>query len=137
MKNITNEQNAERGGASVKFLLVLLTLFLLGNAAYNYIPVAYEAQDFKQEMETAIVQGLALPSTADPIGTTQSKLRRVAAADNIPSDVFIEVKQVNNVLQARVYYLKQVKILPFGLYDYTYRFDHTATPTGFLVKAVS
>ncbi len=65
------------------------------------------------------------------------KLRRIAQVNDIPPDVFIEVKQVNNVYQARAAYLKQVPILPFGLYDYTYRFDHTAKLTGFLAKAVN
>lgn len=131
-----NNGNRERGGASVKFLLVLLVLFLIGNAAYNYIPVAYEGQDFKQEMETAVVQAMAMPG-ANSIDTTKARLKRVALADDIPSDVFIDVKQVNNVLQARAFYQKSVKILPFGLYDYTYQFDHTVTPSGFLAKSAN
>lgn len=136
MKNTMNTGNHERGGASVKFLLVLLVLFLIGNAAYNYIPVAYEGEDFKQEMETAVVQAMAMPG-ANSIDMTKARLRRVAQADGIPPDAFIEVKQVNNILQARAYYLKPVKILPFGLYDYTYQFDHTVTPTGFLAKSAN
>lgn len=137
MKNIMNEQNPERGGASVKFLLILVALFLIANAGYNYIPVAYEAQDFKQEMETAVVQAMALSGGSDPISVTKSRIRRAATANGIPENIFIDVKQVNNVMQARAYYLKQVKLLPFGLYDYTYQFDHTATPTGFLAKSLN
>ncbi len=132
-----NEQNPERGGAGVKFLIVLTLLFLIANAAYNYIPVAYEGEDFKQEMGTAVVQALAMPSSGDAIGTLKSKIRRVALANDVPPDVFIDVKQVNNVYQARAAYSKPVKILPFGLYDYTYHFDHTATPTGFLAKSAN
>lgn len=132
-----NKQNFEHGGASVKFLLILTAIFLIANAGYNYIPVAYEAQDFKQEMETSVVQAMVLPGTLDPIGTTKLKLRRAATANDIPHDVYIDVKQVNGIYQARAFYLKQVKILPFGLYDYTYHFDHTATPTGFLAKSAS
>lgn len=132
-----NEQNPERGGAGVKFLIVLTALFLIANAAYNYIPVAYEGEDFKQEMETAVVQALAMPGNGDATGTIKSKIRRVALANDVPPDVFIDVKQVNNVYQARAAYSKRVKILPFGLYDYTYNFDHTATPTGFLAKSAN
>ena len=132
-----NQVNSERGGASVKFLLVLIILFLIINAGYNYIPVAYEAQDFKQEMDTSVVQALALPGNVDALGTTKSRIQRAAVANNLPPNTFIEVKQINNVFQARAYYLKQVKLLPFGLYDYTYTFDHTAAPTGFLAKSKS
>jgi hypothetical protein len=134
MKDTMNKANCERGGASVKFLLVLIVLFLFINAGYNYIPMAYEAQSFKQEMDTSVVQALAMPGSMDAVATTKSRIQRAAAANNLPPDAFIEVKQINNVYQARVYYLKQVKLLPFNLYNYTYQFDHTATPTGFLAK---
>jgi hypothetical protein len=40
-------------------------------------------------------------------------------------------------VQARVYYSKPIAVLPLGLYTYNYEFDHTATPTGFMVKSVS
>ena len=135
MKKRMNNQNSERGGASVKFLLIFVTIILLANAGYNYIPVAYEGEDFKQEMETAVVQGMALPGTMDPNLIIKTKLRKVAIANDIPPEVFIEVKTVNNIPQARAAYSKVVKILPFGLYSYTYQFDHTATPTGFLAKS--
>lgn len=137
MKKKMQRQVSESGGASVKFLIILIALFLIANAGYNYIPVAYEGEDFKQEMETAVVQALALPGNADAAGTIKLKIRRVALAYDIPPDVFIDVKQVNNVYQARAAYLKQVKILPFGFYDYTYQFDHTASPTGFLAKSTN
>jgi len=52
----------------------------------------------------------------------------------VPADAFIEVKIVNAVIQARVAYSRQAEILPLGLYTYNYEFDHTATPTGFLMK---
>lgn len=137
MKNRMNKQNSERGGASVKFLLIFVAIILLANAGYNYIPVAYEGEHFKQEMETAVVQGMALPGGVDPSVVIKTKLKKVASANDIPPEVFIEVKQVNNVPQARAAYSKVVKILPFGLYSYTYQFDHTATPTGFLAKSKS
>jgi hypothetical protein len=135
MKNTMRKQNPERGSASVKFLLILVILFLLINAGYNYIPVAYEAQDFKQEMDTSVVQALALPGNVNALEATKTRIRRAATSNNLPADTFIEVKQINNIFQARAYYLKQVKLLPFGLYNYTYQFDHTATPTGFLAKS--
>lgn len=138
MKNETVEQrNAERGGASVKFLIIFVALILIARAGYNYIPVAYEGEDLKQEMDTAVVQAMALGNNTDAVGLTKSKIQRVIASNDIPPNAFVEVKQINNLCQARVAYQQQVEILPFGLYSYTYQFDHTSMPSGFLAKSRS
>lgn len=124
----------ERGSARIKFFSVLLFLFLLGNAAFNYIPVAYQGENFKQEMQTAVVQGASLPGRdMTPADTVKAKLIRAAKDNNLPPAV-IDVKQPNNVVTAHVTYSKEVSIIPFGIYNYRYEFDHTATPTGFLMK---
>lgn len=124
----------ERGGAGVKMLAILVILFLIANAGYNYIPVAYQGASFKEEMQTAVMQGSALPNGGNPIGTTQARIKRVANSNNIPLDAFIEVKQINNAIQAHVIYSKKVNMLPFGLYVYNYQFDHVAMLGGFLMK---
>ncbi|MGI8468911.1 MAG: hypothetical protein ACR2N3_10700 [Pyrinomonadaceae bacterium] len=134
-KNILNKyRGAELGGASVKFLIVAVILVVAANAGYNYIPTAYQGENFKQEMQTAVVQGLALPPQAgNPVDATKGRLIRIATDNQLPP-AFIDVRQVNNVLTAHVRYSKDVSIVPFGIYNYHYEFDHTATPTGFLLK---
>lgn len=135
MSKYTKNQNAEHGGAGVKLTLVLLFLFLLAHAGYNYIPVAYDGENFKQEMQTALIQGVALPGANLTIAdTVKNKLMRAAANNNLPAGAVIEVKPLNNSVQAHVSYVKSVNILPFGIYKYNYRFDNVATPTGFLFK---
>lgn len=135
MKNkINKNRQTERGGVGVKFAAVLVVLILLAHAGYNYVPVAYDGESFKQEMQTAVVQGLALPNAGKPVEATKARILKVAAQSNIPEDAVVDVKMVKTVIEARVAYSKQVNILPFGLYTYTYQFDHTATPTGFLLK---
>jgi hypothetical protein len=124
----------ERGSARIKFFSVLLFIFLMGNAAFNYIPVAYQGENFKQEMQTAIVQGVSLPGkNVTAADTVKAKLIRAARDNNLPH-ALIDVKQPNNVVTAHVSYTTKVSILPFGIYNYQYEFDHTATPTGFLLK---
>jgi hypothetical protein len=128
-------RNGERGSAGTKLLIVLTVLILAGHAGINYVPVAYAAESFKQEMQTAVVQGLAAPVNAGkPTDFVKKKLESAAIANNIPNDAVIEVKQNGKVLQAHVSYVQEVNILPFGLYTYEYVFDHTATPTGFLLQ---
>lgn len=135
MSNSINGCSAQRGGAGVKLIIVLLILFLIAHATYNYIPVAYESENFKQEMQSAVVQAVALPgSNLTAADSVKLKLKRAAVNNNVPSDALIEVKQTNNIIQAHVSYIKPIKVLPFGLYKYNFQFDNTATPTGFLFK---
>lgn len=127
------ERKAERGGAGVKLMLVAIVIILVAHAGYNFVPVAFQAEDFKQEMETAVVQGVSLPSTyGAPTEAVRFKLNNAARASQLPSDTLIEVKEKNNIVTARVFYSKKVQLVPFGLYEYDYVFDHSATPSGFL-----
>jgi hypothetical protein len=135
MNNFTKHQKSEHGGAGVKLTIVLLVLFLVAHAGYNYIPVAYEGENLKQEMQTAVIQGVAMPgSNLTAVDVIKSKIYRATVNNNVPSNALVEVKPFNNIVRAHVSYTKQVNILPFGIYKYNYRFDNTATPTGFLFK---
>jgi hypothetical protein len=133
-RNTKKNYRDQRGGAGVKLVLILVVLITVANAGFNYIPVAYNGQSFKEEMQTAVIQGTALPSGGDPLGAVKTRIKRLAAANDVPADAVIEVKQAGNVIQAHVMYSRQVRILPFGIYTHTYHFDHTATPAGFLSK---
>ena len=135
MQKSSRNRRSERGGAGVNALLVVLALIVVANAGYQFIPVAYEAEGFKQEMQTAVVQGIAVPVQGmAPPDAVKKRLIRSAPAYHIPSDAAFDVKMTNGALSARVVYSKQVPVLPFGLYFYQYHFDHTATPTGFLTR---
>jgi hypothetical protein len=73
------------------------------------------------------------PNGANPAELMKSRITRAAYDYQLPPAI-IDVKRNNNVTQAHVRYTKQIGVLPFGIYNYSYEFDHTATPTGFLVK---
>jgi len=134
MNNDVKTRDLERGGAGVKFLLVLLGLAIVGNAGYNYVPVAYDAASMKDDMQKAVVQGLALPGKISIVDNVKARIQKAAQQNDVPTDAVIDVKQNGPALTAHVTYTKQVSMLPFGLYKYNYQFDHTATPTGFLMK---
>ena len=129
---IRSRQN-QHGSAGAKMVVVLVILFLIGHAAVNFIPVAYQGATFKEEMQSAVVQGSALP-TGNPVATTQVRIKQSAESNNLPVDTIIEVKQIKGGIQAHAIYTKKVNILPFGIYVYNYKFDHTAAPIGFLMK---
>jgi len=134
MKKAVEKRSSERGGAGVKLLMVLLVLVLIGNAGYQWIPVAYAGESLKQDMQTAVVQGLAAPGKTSPVDLVKKKIIMSVESNDVPGDVIIEVKASNNMIQAHVAYTKEVPLLPFGIYNYQYEFDHTATPSGFLTK---
>jgi hypothetical protein len=131
-----NFENSQRGNAGAKLVIVLLVLFLIGNAGYNYVPVAYNGENLKQEIQAAVTQAVTIPpSTGTPLDYAKRRLLTVAKANGAPDDAYIEVKQVNGgLLQARVAFTKEVSLLPFGIYNYKYQFDHSANTNGYLAK---
>lgn len=133
MNSIAMARASERGGAGVKFLIVFVFLILAANAGYNYVPIAYAGENFKQEMDTAVVNGLATPGR-NPVDVVTARLRRAANDNNLPSDAVIDVKFAANTIQAHAVYSKPVHLLPFGMYTYIYQFDYTAVPMGYLLK---
>ena len=134
MKKAVDKRSSERGGAGVKVVLVLLGLVLLANAGYQWIPVAYAGENFKQDMQTAVVQGFASTGRMKPVEVVKTKIKASAQSNDIPDDAVIDIKASSNSLSAHVIYTKEVPLLPFGIYNYQYEFDYTATPTGFLTK---
>lgn len=134
MNTKATDRRSEQGSAGIKFLIVFVLLILIANAGYNYVPVAYAGENFKADMQTAVVNGLAVPGRYNPVDVIKDKVQRAAYDNGLPPDTFIEVQQVGNAFQAHAVYTEQVHILPFGLYTYEYHFDHTAVPQGYLRK---
>jgi hypothetical protein len=134
MKNQERDRSSERGGAGVKFLLVALALVLCANAGFNYIPVAYEGANLRQEMDTAVVKGLAAAGLMKPMDVVRASITKAVRENNVPPDAFVEIKQTGSAVQAHVMYTKKVPIVPFGIYNYKYDFNYLATPSGYLIK---
>jgi hypothetical protein len=134
MKTKVNARESERGSAGVKFLIVFVVIILAANAGYQFIPVAYAGESLKQEMQTAVVNGMAVPVRMTPVDYVKNRVQKAVSDNNLPSDTLIEVKQVGNVVQAHASFNQKIPVLPFGIYNYDYKFDYTATPAGFLLK---
>ena len=134
MKNDAKYRDSERGSAGVKFIIAAVVIFLVAHAGYNYVPVAYEAESMKTDMQSAVLQGMALPGKLSPADNVKARIQKAALQNGTPPDALIDIKQAGNSITAHVAYTKRISLLPFGIYKYDYRFDHTATPTGFLMK---
>jgi hypothetical protein len=134
MHEIIKQRESERGSAGTKFAITLVVILLIANAGYNYVPVAYEAESVKTEMQTAVLQGLALPGRVSPVDNVKARIQRALSVNHAPANALLDVRQAGtNSLVARVAYRKDVPLLPFGIFNYSYVFDHTATPSGFLL----
>lgn len=137
MKEQTKNRVGERGSAGTKFLLAVVVIGLVAHAGYNYVPVAYEAETMRSEMSTAVLQGLAMPGRVNPVDNVKERIQKAMTANALPQNATLAVTQKGNLINARVAYVRDVSILPFGIYTYHYVFDHTATPTGILAKQSS
>lgn len=127
-------RSSERGSAGIKFLMVFVVLIAAGHAGYNYVPVAYAGENFKQEMQTSVVNGMAVAGRMTPVDYVKNRIQKAIADNDLPPDTVVEVKQVGPTVQAHAVYTQHVPILPFGLYTYQYNFDYTAVPNGYLLK---
>jgi hypothetical protein len=134
MENSVNRRASERGSAGVKLAIALAIIALAAHAGYNYVPVAYDASALKGDMDTAVLQGMAMPGKINPVDNVKERIAKAIVVNNIPQGATLDVKQVGNGITARVTYTQKVNMLPFGLYKYNYAFDYTSTPTGFLLK---
>jgi len=134
MNSSVKRRDSERGSAGVKFMPVLVVIVIAANAGYNYVPVAYNASALKGDMDTAVLQGMALPGKINPIDNVKERIQKAITVNNVPKEATLDVKPASNGITSRVTYSQQVSILQCGLYKYNYAFDYTATPTGFLMK---
>jgi heme A synthase len=134
MENQRIDRSSERGAAAVKIVLVFLVLILGGYAGANYVPVAYNGASFRQEMDTAVVKALGSSGNIKPMDVVVASITKATRDHDLPQDTFVDIRPVNGVIHAHVSYTQKVNMLPFGLYRYDYNFDHTAKPTGYLLK---
>ena len=134
MKVSTQYRQSERGSAATKFLIIFVFILMIAHAGYNYIPIAYNGAAFKQEMDTAVVKGLAASGQMKPMDVVKAHLQRAATDYRVPSDALIEVLPGEGHVAAHASYQQSVNILPFGIYKYNYKFDYTATPRGYLLE---
>ena len=125
MRN-TSARSAERGGARLKFIVVILFIALVGYFGYLYVPVAYQSYVFKDLMQhnadVASTQGY------DP-AWVKNQLAKAAPEYGVPADAIILPARKDNRMEIRVQFTKPIE---FPGYTYNYNFDQTVKSTAFL-----
>ena len=121
------QRTGERGNANLKFLIVMAILVSTAYAGYLYVPVAFQANAYKDLMQhyadVAASQGY-------PPSWTGEQLVKSAPEYNVPPDAEITPLRQDDRLVVRVYFIRPIE---FPGYTYNYEFDHTVKSTAFLV----
>jgi hypothetical protein len=121
-----HNRTSERGSANLKFVIVMALLGATAYAAYLYVPVAFQANAYKDLMQhyadVAAAQGFA-PSWAG------EQLMKSGAEYEVPVNAVITPVQRDNRIEVRVQFVREIA---FPGYTYNYEFDHTVKSTAFL-----
>lgn len=116
--NRTDRRN-ERGGSTLKFLIVMAILISLAFSGYNYVPVAYNAYLFKDLMQQNVDKAAALSQSGDWV---KSQLRANAAEFGVPPNATMATALDAGRMQVRVQFTRPIPLL---VYTYEYKFDET------------
>ena len=119
-------RSGERGSATLKFLIVMAILGSIAYAGYLYVPVAFQANAYKDMMQhytdVAATQGY-------PPSWTAEQLLKSGAEYDVPPNAVITPVRRDNRLEVRVRFVRAIE---FPGYTYNYEFDHTAKSTALL-----
>ena len=117
------DRRGERGGTRLKFLIVISLLAAVAYSGYNYVPVAFQAYQFKDYMQATVDKAAAMGQPADWVVT---QLTTNGAQYDVPRNAEVKAQMNNGRMEATVRYSKPVA-LPF--YTYLYTFDQTTRST--------
>lgn len=119
-------RSSERGGASLKFLIVMAILGSCAYAGYIYVPVAYNAHNFKDLMQHYV--DVASAEGKPPAWAAEQLMKNFKEYD-VPANAVVTPNKRDSRIEVRVQFVKPVE---FPGYTYNYEFDNTATSTAFL-----
>ena len=119
-------RSSERGGASLKFLIVMAILGSCAYAGYIYVPVAYNAHNFKDLMQHYV--DVASAEGKPPAWAAEQLMKNFRDYD-VPANAVVTPNKRDSRIEVRVQFVKPVE---FPGYTYNYEFDNTATSTAFL-----
>ena len=120
------QRSGERGNANLKFLIVMAILVSVAYTGYLYVPVAFQANTFKDLMQHYTDVAAAQGYKPSWVG---EQLMKTAPEYEIPANAIITPTQRDNRMEVRVQYVRAIE---FPGYTFNYEFDHTVKSTAFL-----
>lgn len=125
-ENFRARRAREFGGSRFNFLLVLALIAAVAYAAYQYVPVAYQASQFKVFMQDTVDSAVITDKNA---AWAEDQIRRSLKNYNIPPEALVTVVNREARLEAHVEYIVPVPLL---VKTYEYKFDHTTRSSNLL-----
>ena len=122
----TVTRTSERGSARLKLIVVLAIIAMVAYAGYQFIPVAYQAYQFKDLMQHDVDTAVAL---GRPTSWIKEQLTKSAVEYGVPADAVITPADQDNRMEVRVQYTQPIE---FPGFVYNYEFDHTVKSATFL-----
>lgn len=110
----------------MKFIVVVAIIAVVGYAAYQFIPVFYQAYQIKDLMQHDVDTAVAL---GHPTSWIKDQLLKSAPEYGIPANAVIAPTQQDNRMEVRMQFTQPIQ---FPGYVYNYEFDHTAKSATFL-----
>ena len=127
MNNNTLPRKSERGGARLKFLIVVVILGSVAYAGYQFLPVFYRDYQIKDLMQTDVDTAANL---GKPASWIKDQLLKNSDEYGIPADAIITPElQQDKRMEVRVQFTLPIE---FPGFVYNHEFDHTAKSSTFL-----
>jgi hypothetical protein len=111
----------ERGGARLKFLLVMAAIGALVLVGAQYVPAKYHAWQFERVMQDTVETAVSTNKTP---AWAEQQLRQNLGANDIPEDAAVEVARDGKRMKASVRYTMPISLL---VTEYEYDFDVKVT----------
>jgi hypothetical protein len=124
--NFTSRRADERGGSRLNFLIVVVVVAVVGYAAYQYVPIAYQGSQLKVFMKDTVENAVVTDKDAK---WAEDQLRRSLPIYGAPPDALVTVVNRTARLEAHIEYTIPV---PLVVTTYQYKFNHTVTSSTLL-----
>ena len=125
-QSVISPRQDERGGARAKLIIAIAVLAVVAYVGYMYIPVAYDAYYFKDEMQNKV--NLAVTQGYDT-SWVKDQLTKSGPEYHVPPEAIITPSQKDTRIEVRVQFTRPIS---FPGYTYNYEFDYTAKSVAFL-----
>ena len=107
----------ERGGARLKFLLVLAGIAALVYVGAQFVPARYHAWQFERFMQDTVEDAVATGKTP---AWVEQQFRENFEEHDVPEDAAVEIKRDGRRMAASVRYTLPISLL---VTEYDYDFD--------------
>jgi hypothetical protein len=109
----------ERGSSRLKFIIIMSVVVIAAYVGYQYVPVRFQAERYKDFMQETVNKGAAMSRPSENI---KEQLVKTASEYGVPANAVVTIEEQEGILHARVQYKRPIPLVAF---TYEYEFDET------------